>query len=76
MTTDHCDLGTCPGPDARKAGDRVPDVTFRLRRGADWEETSSTKIFRGRNVIVFALPGAFTPTCSTVHRPRYEELAP
>ena len=72
----HCDLGTCPGPTALKAGDRVPDVTFRLRRGADWEETSSARIFGGRNVIVFALPGAFTPTCSTVHLPRYEELAP
>ena len=75
-TDDHCDLGRCPGPDARQAGDRVPDVTFRLRRDADWEETSSAKIFGGRNVIVFALPGAFTPTCSTVHLPRYEELAP
>ena len=76
MTADpHCDLGRCPGPDARKPGDRVPDVTFKLRRGADWEETSSAEIFGGRNVIVFALPGAFTPTCSTVHLPRYEELA-
>ena len=74
--TTPCDLGRCPGPDARKAGDRVPDVTFKLRRGAEWEETSSAAIFGGRSVIVFALPGAFTPTCSTVHLPRYEELAP
>ena len=35
-----------PGPDARKAGDRVPDVTFRLRRGADWEETSTRRDLR------------------------------
>ena len=74
--TTPCDLGRCPGPDARKAGDRVPDVTFKLRRGAEWDETSSAAIFGGRSVIVFALPGAFTPTCSTVHLPRYEELAP
>ena len=77
MTTHpQCDLGTCPGLAALKAGDRVLDVIFRLRRGADWEETSTARIFGGRNVIVFALPGAFTPTCSTVHLPRYEELAP
>jgi len=77
MTADpHCDLGRAPGPDARKEGDRVPDARFRLRRGADWVETSSREIFGGRAVIVFALPGAFTPTCSTVHLPRYEQLAP
>ena len=71
-----CDLGTAPSPKALKAGDRVPDVTFKLRRGAAWEETSSARIFGGRSVVVFALPGAFTPTCSTVHLPRYEALAP
>jgi peroxiredoxin len=77
MTADPTlDLGKGPGPNARKPGDRVPDVTFRLRRGADWVETSSAQIFGGRVVIVFALPGAFTPTCSTVHLPRYEALAP
>src|SRR6185295_3918586 len=32
-------------------------------------------VFKGRNVIVFALPGAYTPTCSTTHLPRYNELA-
>jgi peroxiredoxin/glutaredoxin len=72
----HCGLGRAPGPDARKAGDRVPDVTFRLRRGAEWVETSTAKIFGGRSVVVFSLPGAFTPTCSSMHLPRYEELAP
>ncbi len=70
------DLGTAPGPNALKAGARVPDVTFRLRRGANWVETSTARIFAGRSVIVFALPGAFTPTCSSLHLPRYEELAP
>ncbi len=69
-------LPTAPGPDALGAGARVPDVTFRLRRGADWVETSSAEIFGGRSVIVFSLPGAFTPTCSSMHLPRYEELAP
>ena len=72
----HCELGRAPGPNARKAGDRVPDVTFRLRRGAEWVETSTAEIFGGRSVVVFSLPGAFTPTCSSMHLPRYEELAP
>ncbi len=77
MTADNrTALGTAPADDALKAGDRVPDVTFRLRRGPDWVETSTGEIFSGRNVVVFSLPGAFTPTCSAMHFPRYEELAP
>ena len=77
MTTEQsCNLGRAPGPDARKQGDRVPEVTFRLRRGHEWIETSTAKIFDGRTVVVFSLPGAFTPTCSAMHLPRYEELAP
>ena len=71
-----CSLGSVPGRDALKAGDRVPDVTFRVRDGARWVETSTAEILDGRAVIVFALPGAFTPTCSSMHLPRYEELAP
>jgi peroxiredoxin/glutaredoxin len=69
-------LGTAPGADALKAGDRVPEVKFRLRKGPEWLDTSSSDIFGGRSVVVFSLPGAFTPTCSSMHLPRYEELAP
>ena len=76
MSDSPCNLGTVPGPDARKAGDRVPDATFRVRDGARWTEVTSAQIFDGRTVIVFSLPGAFTPTCSSMHLPRYEELAP
>ena len=77
MTIDTpCSLGTVPGRDALKAGDRVPEVTFRVRDGARWVETSTAEIFDGRAVVVFSLPGAFTPTCSSMHLPRYEELAP
>lgn len=39
----------------------VPDVTFRTREGNDWRDISSSDLFAGRTVIVFALPGAFTP---------------
>jgi glutaredoxin-like protein len=58
-----------------KEGERVPDVKFRLRRNDDWVELSSDDIFAGKNVVVFSLPGAFTPTCSSTHLPRYNELA-
>ena len=51
-----------------REGQRVPDVTFRTRQGADWVNRSSKDIFAGRTVIVFALPGAFTPTCSSTNR--------
>ncbi len=57
-------------------GSRVPDATFKLRRGAAWAQVTSRELFDGRNVIVFSLPGAFTPTCSSTHVPRYHQLAP
>ena len=39
-----------------------------------WQNLTSDDIFKGRKVVLFALPGAFTPTCSSNHLPRYEEL--
>ena len=60
---------------------RVPDVVFKTRirdesLGGDnpfrWQDVSSADIFAGRNVIVMALPGAFTPTCSSTHLPGFE----
>ena len=57
-------------------GRRVPDVTFRTRADGRWKDVSSREFFAGRTVIVFALPGAYTPTCSSTHLPRYNELAP
>ena len=62
---------------------RVPAVTFktRVRNEAlggpnpfEWKDVTSDEIFAGKKVVLFALPGAFTPTCSTTHLPRYEEL--
>jgi glutaredoxin-like protein len=57
-------------------GKRIPQVTFRTRQDGQWKDISTDQIFNGRNVIVFALPGAYTPTCSSTHLPRYNELAP
>lgn len=59
-----------------KEGSKVPAVDFRIRRGYDWATVTSNEIFAGKNVIVFSLPGAFTPTCSSTHVPRFNELAP
>jgi len=59
-----------------REGERVPDVTFRTREGGQWKDVTSRELFAGRKVVVFSLPGAFTPTCSASHLPRYEELAP
>lgn len=58
-----------------KEGERVPAATFRTRDGADWKDVSSEKLFAGKNVVVFSLPGAFTPTCSSSHVPRFNQLA-
>ena len=57
-------------------GRKVPQVTFRVRRDGRWEEVTTDQVFRGRTVVAFALPGAYTPTCSSSHLPRYNELAP
>ena len=57
-------------------GKRVPTVTFRTRVGGEWRNISTDEIFKGKNVVVFSLPGAFTPTCSSTHVPGYNELAP
>ena len=62
---------------------QVPEVTFKTRVRDEsvpgenpfrWEDKTTQDIFAGKKVIVFSLPGAFTPTCSSNHLPRYEEL--
>jgi len=59
-----------------KEGQAIPSVTFRTRRQHEWQDVSSDALFKGKTVIVFALPGAFTPTCSSTHVPRYNQLTP
>lgn len=58
-----------------KEGEKIPSVTFRLRKDNAWECVTSDDFFRGKTIVLFALPGAYTPTCSSAHLPRYNELA-
>ena len=64
-------------------GKKVPQVTFRTRVRDDsiegpnpfrWEDKTTDDYFGGKRVIVFSLPGAFTPTCSTFQLPDFEKL--
>lgn len=57
-------------------GKPVPNVVFRVHENDDWVDIHSEDLFALRKVLVFSLPGAFTPTCSSAHLPRYNELAP
>jgi len=58
-----------------KEGQKVPSVTFPIHVNDDWVKRDSQEIFTDKTVVVFSLPGAFTPTCSSTHLPRYNELA-
>ena len=57
-------------------GRPVPRVSFKARPDDQWQDISTDELFKGKTVVVFSLPGAFTPTCSSTHLPRYNELAP
>jgi glutaredoxin-like protein len=57
-------------------GHHVPSVTFKARPDDAWRDITTDALFKGKTVVVFSLPGAYTPTCSSSHLPRYNELAP
>lgn len=61
---------------------KIPNVTFKTRVrdesiGGDnpfkWYDLTTAEIFNNKKVVIFSLPGAFTPTCSTTHAPGYDE---
>ena len=60
---------------AINVGDRLPDVPLTVATPDGPEQTTSTDFFAGRRVALFAVPGAYTPTCSTRHLPSYVEKA-
>jgi glutaredoxin-like protein len=59
-----------------REGQRVPKATFRTRRDHQWIDVTTGDVFSGKTVVLFSLPGAFTPTCSSSHVPRFNQLAP
>jgi glutaredoxin/glutathione-dependent peroxiredoxin len=56
-------------------GDRIPDVQLSVVTPSGPEQVSTNDFFAGRRVALFAVPGAFTPTCSARHLPSYVEKA-
>lgn len=62
-----------------KEGDLIPNVTFKTRTIStgfskdtfEWKDLSCDDLFKDRRIVLFALPGAFTPTCSASHLPGY-----
>ena len=55
-------------------GDAVPAVVFNIRKDGEFTSKSSYDLFSNKRVVLFALPGAFTPTCSTEQLPGFEKL--
>jgi len=54
-------------------GDKLPDATFKTMTADGAKEVSTSDVFAGKKVVLFAVPGAFTPTCSNNHLPGYLE---
>ncbi|MEL6324081.1 MAG: peroxiredoxin [Pseudomonadota bacterium] len=58
-----------------KIGDKLPDVTFMEATASGPVPRTTADIFDGRTVALFAVPGAFTPTCSAKHLPSFRDHA-
>lgn len=52
----------------------VKNIEFPVRDGGSWKKLTTKEIFENKKIVIFSLPGAFTPTCSSTHLPRYEQL--
>jgi peroxiredoxin len=57
----------------RKEGYQIPQVQFTLRESGEFVTRTSADLFDGKRVVIFSLPGAFTPTCSAYQLPGFEE---
>ncbi len=60
---------------AIKVGDRIPDVTLKTMKDGGIADIKTAEFFGGRKVVLFSVPGAFTPTCSAKHLPGFVEQA-
>lgn len=54
-----------------KAGDKIPSVTLKQLAASGMQDLSTDSVFSGKKVVMFAVPGAFTPTCSAKHLPGF-----
>lgn len=59
-----------------KTGQTISNITIHTRQNNEWVDIKTHDLFANKTVIVFSLPGAYTPTCSSAHLPRFNELAP
>ena len=50
------------------------NIQFQIRKDGDWDEVSLDSLMEDKTIVVFGLPGAFTPTCSTFQLPTFEEM--
>ena len=57
----------------RKEGYQIPQVEFVFRENGEFVNRTSAELFNGKRVVIFSLPGAFTPTCSAYQLPGFEE---
>ena len=60
---------------AIKAGDKMPAGTFKTKTKDGIQDLTTDQLFKGKTVVLFALPGAFTPTCSAKHLPGFVQNA-
>ena len=60
---------------ALKVGDKLPEATLHIMSEAGPKPVTTAELFAGKKVVLFALPGAFTPTCSAKHLPGFVEQA-
>jgi peroxiredoxin len=58
-----------------KVGDQIPSMKLMMSTPDGPKETSTDEIFKGKKVVLFAVPGAFTPTCSAKHMPGFVQNA-
>ena len=55
-------------------GKHAPFVTFKTRKDSEWVDVNSDDLFAFKRIVIFGLPGAFTPICDSSHLPEYEAL--
>ncbi len=58
-----------------KVGDKLPEATFKVMKDGKPSDMTVSELTKGKKVALFAVPGAFTPTCSARHLPGYKEKA-